>query len=51
MWPIHSCDMIGDRVCVVDTTIFKIQVGSDKNKHELVFLSGTGSQGRMGFVF
>ena len=32
MWPINSCDLIGDSVCVVDTMIFKRQLGSDKNK-------------------
>ena len=33
MWPINSCYLILDSVCLVDNMMFKRQVGSDKDKH------------------
>ena len=46
MWAIHSCDLISDSVCVVNTMILKKQVGSDKNKHDIFGVClEQGSQG------
>ena len=39
MWPINSCDLIRDNVYVVDTMIFKRQLGSIKNKLLLFLFS------------
>ena len=33
MWPIISCDLIWNSICVVDTMIFEQKMVSDKNKH------------------
>ena len=42
VWPIHSCCLIWGSVCVVDTMLFERKVGSDKNKHDVLLLCGTG---------
>ena len=35
IWPINSCDLFSDSICVVDTIIFNNSVGSDKKNHDL----------------
>ena len=38
MWPINSCDLIEDIVCVVDTMIFERYVVNNKNKHDIFYV-------------
>ena len=50
VWPINSCVLIWDSVCIVDTTIFKRYVGSDK-KISMTFVFVRNREGKDAFSY